>query len=606
MSKRVLLAPLDPVHDVGLKIMARGLKSKGYQIKLLPPDLKNEEVIRECVNYKPNVVLISRTLGYGVGELLGSFIDMADAAGVRNNTLFAIGGMAIKNELASELGFDIGFGPGTTVQEVICFIENKQYIPKNVGEKRVKINLTEGFDYKYQNNSIAEKLNIISERILEWASKRTSSGVMRAYLREEFFDINKSGDMDVLNEQFKREYALLCDEIPREFYNSGKLHPKTRQLSKEEIKLLNIFVENGKNGGFLDNVRRGSRIPVVFNQYGTGCPIMDIAHIKSSEGFGVDGVVHFDPSWGARTEGFLDGYITHMEDGTVITPQNLDLIKNALSDATVWQVRAHRGLNTTETVVLAGKIGADMTKINICYGALGAGTDPERMTIDGIEAMKYASKYNMPFDVVTNEELCGVPAHKAFAGMLISVDLGIKLKGRPVLQPLFANSPDVMINGYMTDNYIDYNAAKIYALRNIINAPIWTGAPIGFLTHTEERVQSAMSTALHAALARSLGVQGISIASTDEAYSGGPITVPSKIDTLQAVREAFRFFGSAEIKPTKNAETEAEKIVEGIEKVLDKCIEKNDFVLAMYDGVFGSKEDGAYPGRAGQGSVKLK
>ena len=83
---------------------------------------------------------------------------------------------------------------------------------------------------------------------------------------------------------------------------------------------------------------------------------MDIAHIKSCEAWGVDGAVHFDPSWGARTEGFLEGYITHEEDGSVITYENLKSIKESLSPNTLWQVRAHRGLNTPETVLIAGKI----------------------------------------------------------------------------------------------------------------------------------------------------------------------------------------------------------------------------------------------------------
>ena len=124
----------------------------------------------------------------------------------------------------------------------------------------------------------------------------------------------------------------------------------------------------------------------------------------------------------------------------------------------------------------------------------------------------------MPFDVVTNEELSGVPAFKAFAGMLIVSKLGLRLGGKPILQPLFCYSPEVMISGQMEDNYIDFNAAKIYCLRNIINAPIWCGAPIGFLTQTEDRVQSSLMTALHASLASSLGVDAISIAPSDEAF----------------------------------------------------------------------------------------
>ena len=68
----------------------------------------------------------------------------------------------------------------------------------------------------------------------------------------------------------------------------------------------------------------------------------------------------------------------------------------------------------------------------------------------------------------------------------------------------------------MADNYIDFNSAKSTA-REIINAPICQ-APIGFLTHTEDRIQSSLTTALHAALASSLKVDAISISSSDEAF----------------------------------------------------------------------------------------
>ncbi len=288
----------------------------------------------------------------------------------------------------------------------------------------------------------------------------------------------------------------------------------------------------------------------------------------------------------------------------MITPANLNRIGAGLEKSTLWQVRAHRGLNTPETVVLAAKLGADLTKINICYGSLGAGTDPERLTVDGYHAILYAKKYNLPFDVVTNEELAGVPAYKAFAGMLIVADLAVRLGARPILQPLFAYSPEVMIHGLMEDNYIDFNAAKVMALRGIVDAPIWPGAPIGFLTHTEDRVQSAMSTALHACLAAALGVDAISIASTDEAYSGGPISAPAKVDTLRAVQEGFRFLGQAGIAPTAAAGAAADKLVDGIEGVLDAVIKTGDFVAALHAGALGSREEGAYPGRAGKDTVR--
>jgi len=55
--------------------------------------------------------------------------------------------------------------------------------------------------------------------------------------------------------------------------------------------------------------------------------------------------------------------------------------------------------------------------------------------------------------------------------MLIVAKLGLKLGTKLILNPLFCYSPDVMITGRMDDNYIDYNAAKIYALRKIVDAP---------------------------------------------------------------------------------------------------------------------------------------
>ena len=110
--------------------------------------------------------------------------------------------------------------------------------------------------------------------------------------------------------------------------------------------------------------------------------------------------------------------------------------------------------------MLAHLSGADLTKINIVYGSLGAGTDPERLTVDGVEAMRLAAQHNLPYDVVTNEELCGVPAAKAFAGMLIVATAGVLQGGRPLLQPLFANSPEGMVAGHTEHNFIDFNVCK--------------------------------------------------------------------------------------------------------------------------------------------------
>ncbi|KXG75297.1 D-lysine 5,6-aminomutase beta subunit [Fervidicola ferrireducens] len=599
-KKKVLLAPLDPVHDIGLKMIKRGLDLAGHDTILLPPDYSPEEIIKAAIDNNVDVILISRTLGYRVAEILGSFIDLAEASGLRERVKIGIGGMAIKPELAAELGFDAGFGPGTTVEEAIAFVEGREYIEEDRGARKTKKDITEKYDYTFKNKRIEKLLNTIADEIIEYVKGKTTPGIERAKIREKMFESDDEAEL----RQLRKEYAAFCDDIVKAYYANGALKEKTRQLTSEELQALKSYLEKVKAKMKPLILQHIDTNPVVFIQYGTGCPFMDIAHIKTCEAWGADGVVHFDPSWGARTEGFYEGFITHEEDGSVITYENLKLIKDALMPSTLWQVRAHRGLNTPETVLLAGKVGADLTKINIAYGSLGGGTDPERLTVDAVAAIKYAARFKMPFDVVTNEELCGVPAHKAFAGMLIVTMLGLKLGARPILQPLFCYSPEVMISGQMKDNYIDFNAAKIFALKSILNAPIWCGAPIGFLTQTEDRVQSSLSTALHASLASSLEVDGISIASADEAYSGGPISAAARVDTLRATQSAFRFFGHAKIIPTENSEIWASQIVEGIERTLESVVKNGSFVDALYKGLLGSREEGAYPGRAGRGTVK--
>ncbi|HEX3030670.1 MAG TPA: cobalamin-binding protein, partial [Bacillota bacterium] len=568
----------------------------------------------KAIEEKVGTILISRTLGYRVAELLANFVDLADAAGIRQNVQIAIGGMAIRPELAAELGFDAGFGPGTKPEQLIAFLEGREYVPDQDKETKVKKDLSQGFTYEYRHQKIGSLLSQIVDSILDWSKDKTSPGVIRAEIREEMlaaeaaYNSGKTSETEhqQLMGELQDKYLEYSDEAVRQFYREGVVPAKTRPLSESELAALENYVQETEARMGVKKVQHHPGNPTVFIQYGTGCPFMDIAHIKLGESWGADGVVHFDPSWGARTEGFLSGYLTHEEDGSIITPENLKRISDSLSKPTLWQVRAHRGLNTPETVLLAGSVGADLTKINIAYGSMGAGTDPARMCVDGIAAIKYAAQYNMPFDIVTNEELAGVPAHKAFAGMLVVAELARRLGARPILQPLFCYSPEMMISGGMDDNYVDFNAAKIMALRQIMDAPIWPGAPIGFLTQTEDRVQSSLTTAMHAALASSLGVEAISIASSDEAYSGGPIVAASRVDTLQAVTEAFRFFGHTKIQPTAKADDHAEKLLADIEVVLEQIVDKGCFVQAMYDGILGSPEDGAYPGRVGRGKVLTK
>ena len=239
-----------------------------------------------------DTLLISRTLGYGVGELLARFIDMTDAAGLREKVKIGIGGMAIRPELAAELGFDGGFGPGTTVDETICFVEGREYKPDLAKTQKSKVDMTAGYDYSYSNPQIAAKLSCITDMIMAWVKNKTSPGVERGKMRDELWDVEKWRKREGNGELYKT-YPDLCGDIPRNYYNSGQLHPKTRRFTKDEVEGLERYLAETKARMSVLKLQHSRKKPLVFNQYGTGCPFMDIGHIMASEAWGADGVVHF-------------------------------------------------------------------------------------------------------------------------------------------------------------------------------------------------------------------------------------------------------------------------------------------------------------------------
>lgn len=608
MSK-VLLAPLDPVHDNAVKLLKRKLAEAGHEAISMPPGTTEEELIERALTEHPDVILVSRTLGYQVAEILGHLVDLAEASGLRESTRIGVGGMAITRETGAELGFDATFVGELNMPAVLNFVTGKTSTisadEQAEVSHRTKPDILQGYTYEFKDKKIEALLDTITSQILEWVKGKTSNGIERAQLREEMIYEDVSGPnfhgKAATRQQLLGKYLKLCDAEIQAFYNDGKLPAGVRWLGKEEVDRLPSLLENFH--GTEDNLRHSRTKPLFFCQYGTGCPVMDVVHVKTSEAWGIDGVLHFDPSWGAQREGLLEGCLSHEHDGTILTLENLQFIHHYMEPYTLWNVRGHRGLNTPETQVIGHASGADIFKINIPYGSTGGGTDPERLTVDGVYSLRLAAKYGIPFDIPGNDELSGVPPYKTFAGLLIMTMLGLKLGANPIPKPLLCYSPYMTIYGRMDDNMIDMNVAKLAVWPDIVDAPIWPGEPIGFMTHTPERVQSAIATALHASLASTMGVAAATIASSDEAYSKGPISNPARVDTFRAVKEISRFMGNAGYQPTAQAEIIRAELHEKITEVLEAIARRGDFVASIYEGLLGNEEDGLYPGRTGKGSV---
>ncbi|NPV86098.1 MAG: cobalamin-binding protein [Anaerolineae bacterium] len=606
--KKVLLAPLDPVHDNAVKLLKRKLSEAGYDAIAMRPGTTSEEVIEKALEERPIAILVSRTLGYKVAETLGRLVDLAEASGLREMTRLGVGGMAITKETGGELGFDACFTGELNMTEVLAFLEGKPVGLQTAGNavaERQKPNIVQGFTYAFKDKEIETLLDGIVDQILEWVKGKTSPGIERAKLRAEMLaegiSLRSPAKVSLTQQRLREQYLALCDDTIRAFYLTDKLPAGVRWLAAAEIEAMENLLGSAK--ARYSPLRHVGEKPLFFSQYGTGCPVMDVMHIKVAEAWGVDGVLHFDPSWGAQCEGLLEGYLSHEHDGTILTLENLKFIRHAQEPATLWNVRGHRGLNTPETQVLGHAAGADLFKINIPYGSTAGGTDPQRLTVDGVYSLRLAAEYGIPFDIPGNDELSGVPPFKTFAGILIMVALGLKLGAKPIPKPLLCYSPYMTIYGRMDDNMIDMNIAKLMVWREIVDAPVWPGEPVGFMTHSPERVQSSMMTAVHAALASSMGVDAVTIASSDEAYSKGPISAAARVDTLRAVRDALRFQGSVQLTPTPRALTLADEIHDGICEVLKTVAERGDFVASICEGLLGNEEDGLYPGRIGAGTV---
>ncbi len=598
MSKKILCVPFDPVHDVGIKIIKNELDKNGHQTELLSPDLTPEAIVKIAANGNYDFILVSRTLGYGVAEMLARFVDMLDAAGVREKSKIVIGGKPITPELAAELGFDKGFGEHSSLEELLAYIEGREVKSGGFGLNRTKKDITSKYDYNFNNREIGQLLDSIATKLIDFTKNKKSPGVERAKIQEEIFHTEDKSKKTKLLEK----YYALCDNVIVDGNTKKNFVKGVREVSTTEIKNLSSFLNKSQPINPY-KIQYNEKQPLLFKFLGSGCPVMDIIHAKVCERYGIDGFLIINPSWEARYEGLLQGCLTHENDGTITSFDNIKLMRQSLDESTLLTVRAHRGLNTPETVLLAGEAGADLAKINLVYGSLGAGTDPVRLAVDGVEAIRLAAKYNMPFDIPGNDELSGVPAWKTLAGLLINLIVGIKLGAKPILKPLFCYGPHIVINGMMKQNFIDYNAAKIYALREIVNSPIWPGEPIAFMTQSEERVQSANATSYHASLAASVGVDAITVASTDEAYSRGPICITSRIDSIRAISDAFRFVGNAKFQTTPQADYYADDLIMKVTETLREVDEKDNLTAAIYDGCLGNKEDGAYPGKFGFGTV---
>lgn len=84
----------------------------------------NEELIAHAIEKDADALLVSQVVTQKDVHIknLSELIDMLEAEGLRDKLIVVAGGPRVSHELALELGFDAGFGPGTTAPDVASYV----------------------------------------------------------------------------------------------------------------------------------------------------------------------------------------------------------------------------------------------------------------------------------------------------------------------------------------------------------------------------------------------------------------------------------------------------------------------------------------------------
>lgn len=89
----------------------------------LGSQVTNEEFIAKAKELKADVLLVSQTVTQKNVHIhnLTELVELLEAEGMRDKVLLIAGGPRISHELAKELGYDAGFGPGKYADDVASY-----------------------------------------------------------------------------------------------------------------------------------------------------------------------------------------------------------------------------------------------------------------------------------------------------------------------------------------------------------------------------------------------------------------------------------------------------------------------------------------------------
>jgi beta-lysine 5,6-aminomutase beta subunit len=103
----------------------KGLESyKGFEVYNLGAQVENDQLAARARAVKADAVLVSQVITQRNchKENGRALVELLEREGWRRDVILLFGGPRVDHQLALELGFDAGFGPGTSPADVASFL----------------------------------------------------------------------------------------------------------------------------------------------------------------------------------------------------------------------------------------------------------------------------------------------------------------------------------------------------------------------------------------------------------------------------------------------------------------------------------------------------
>lgn len=113
---------------------------RGIRALNLGAQVPNEVLLAKAIEAGADAVIVSQVVTQKDVHIpnLTNLVELAEAEGFRDRLLLIAGGPRIDHELATELGYDAGFGPGTYAEHVASFVVQEMDRRRMLGKESNK------------------------------------------------------------------------------------------------------------------------------------------------------------------------------------------------------------------------------------------------------------------------------------------------------------------------------------------------------------------------------------------------------------------------------------------------------------------------------------